>query len=317
MKSLNKNLSDFIKPFLNMQLAENSASKNTIDSYERDLKNLPKKLLLAKPKKISEEDLQQHFEVLKDDFKPSTISRKISSLRQFFHFLVSEEVIDKNPARVLEFPKKGRSLPKFLTQSEIEAIITEAEKEKGFKGSRAIALIEILRGSGLRISEAIKLKKNSVQAYEVEGKESNFLLIKGKGDKERITPISKNSLKKINKYLKYLDMEVEADNLPKNNLLFPSKTSKAGHISRQQAANIIKLYAVNAGIDAKKISPHKLRHSFATNLIDKGLDIRVLQEVLGHSDISTTQIYTHLNIKKLKNFIDENHPLSKKKSSDK
>lgn len=313
MKSSNKNLSDFIKPFLNMQSAENSASKNTIDSYNRDLKNLPSKLLEQTPQQISEEDIKKYFEGIKEDFKPSTISRKISSLRQFFHFLVSEEIIDKNPARVLEFPRKGRSLPKFLTQSEIEAIILEAEKEKGFKGARAIALIEVLKGSGLRISEAIKLKKNSVQAYEIEGKESNFLLIKGKGDKERITPISKNSLNKINEYLKYLDMEIEAGNLPKSNFLFPSKTAKSGYITRQQAANIIKFYAVSAGIDANKISPHKLRHSFATNLLEKGLDIRVLQEVLGHSDISTTQIYTHLNVKKLKNFIEENHPLSKKK----
>lgn len=302
-----QNLTSFIDGFLNSLVAEKTASKNTLESYQRDLEQLPKNLLNKHPVQISETDLKKYINSLSSDFKTNTICRKISSLRQFFHFLASEEIIEISPARTLEFPKKEKLLPKFLTPEEINLILDEAQKENSLKATMVNVLIEILKGSGLRVSEVISLKRNSIQNFN----NKPFLLVKGKGSKERITPLTKSTIEAINNYIKILETD---ERFKKSVYLFPSR-AKSGFVTRQQAANLIKEYALKAGIEAEKISPHVLRHSFATNLLQKGMDIRVLQEILGHSDISSTQIYTHTNIQKMSQFIQKNHPLANKTPS--
>lgn len=301
------NVAGYINSFLDSIIAEKTASKNTVESYRRDLESLPSAVLSSAPENVTTKDLQKYLSN-NSDFKVATISRKISCFRQFFHFLASEEIIKDNPARALIFPKKESRLPKFLTQEEIGLIVEEAKKDNDLKGVRVIALIELLKGSGLRVSELISLKKNSVQNFNDGGVNKKYLIVKGKGGKERIAPLTNSSVAALNEYLKFLELD---EKNKKSVYLFPSR-SASGFITRQQAANLIKEYALKAGIEAKKISPHVLRHSFATNLIEKGMDIRVLQEILGHSDISTTQIYTHTNTQKLKNFVEKNHPMAKK-----
>jgi len=303
-----KSLSDYIETFLESLIAEKTSSLNTVESYRRDLASVPPFIIQKKPEDITPEDLKKYFKAITPRFKPTTISRKISSLRQFFYFLASEEIIKNNPARTLTFPKKEKLLPKFLTQEEISLILEEAQKDNDLKGKRVIALVELLKGSGLRVSELIGLKRNSIQNFSDKGMNKKYLMVKGKGNKERIAPLSNSSVDALNEYLKFLELD---EKYKKSVYLFPSRAA-AGFITRQQAANLIKEYALKAGIEAKKISPHVLRHSFATNLIEKGMDIRVLQEILGHSDISTTQIYTHTNTQKLKNFVEKNHPMAKK-----
>jgi integrase/recombinase XerD len=236
-----------------------------------------------------------------------------------FGFLKSEKEISEDPTRLIELPKKDKLLPNFLTEAEISAMISAASSDENPQGYRMLTFIEILSGSGLRISEVITLKKANIQSTEVEGKKHHYLLIRGKGDKERIVPLSQTSVEYINKYLSVWDSFLTEVQKLKNRSfagdawLFPSK-GKAGHITRQQVANLLKSYAIKAGLDPARISPHVLRHSFATNILQKGIDLRVLQEILGHSDISTTQIYTHINPSRMKSFVDQYHPLNREKT---
>ncbi|MDX1949448.1 MAG: tyrosine recombinase [Rickettsiales bacterium] len=313
-----KNSISAIEDFISMLASEKNASKNTLESYQRDLQQFSeaiKKPLLEADKNL----IDEYISSLNKHFKASSISRKISAIRQFYHFLHSENHISKNPAKNILLPKKEKNLPKFLTENEIDTIKNQALLEgENYKSYRIICLLEILSQAGLRVSEVINLKITDIQKANYQGKDKYFMIISGKGNKERLVPISENLHKNISKYLVFLKdyLAEKQENMPKislahkKNYLFPS-SNKSGFITRQQVANILKEYALKAGISPSKISPHILRHSFATNILDKGLDLRVLQEILGHSDISTTQIYTHTNISKLKNFVEANHPLAK------
>lgn len=310
-------LTSVIDSFLGSLAFERNASPNTLESYKRDLLSFSENLGKVDISEITTEIILDYISSLSGEYKATSISRKISAIRQFFGFLASEKIIYKDPARLIDLPKKAKNLPKFLTTQEIENIKKAAQEEiSNPQAKRVLAFLEILSSSGLRISEAVSLKETDIQKINYQGSNKNFLIVRGKGNKERIVPLSDKTMSVLKDYL-----EVRKEFLDENNgriiddkkFLFPSKRAELGHISRQQAANLIKEYAIKANIDPKKISPHILRHSFATNILEKGIDLRVLQEILGHSDISTTQIYTHTNVGKLKRFVEENHPLSKRK----
>lgn len=303
-----KKSSDYITSFLEMISSERGVSKNTIESYSRDLQGFS---FYLSSKKISVVDvkidnIRSYLSEISSEYKESTISRKTSAIKQFFSFLLSEDEIKKDPSRLISFPKKQSNLPKFLTEKEIESLRNAVQPSK-YEDLRFLVILEILVGSGLRVSEIISLKKNSFQKNIINGETYHFLIVKGKGDKERVAPLSKSAVGVIEKYISFRKGD--------SNYLFPSRDNSSKSITRQQIANILKKYADIANIDREKISPHILRHSFATSSLQRGVDLRMLQEVLGHSDISTTQIYTHTNPVKLKKFIHEHHPASKKETN--
>jgi integrase/recombinase XerD len=306
------NVKSFIDSFLEMMLAERGASKNTIESYRLDLSQAAE--FFKQPvNEINQKDIEKYISVLNKNFAKTSISRKISALKQFFNFLLTEKNISSDPTRLIELPKANKSLPSFLTPSEIENLKNEITKDKTNAAIRMLAFIEILAGSGLRVSEIISLNFNSIQSSNTENGKSYFLIVKGKGEKERIAPLTNNAVAAINEYFKIRESFItDKHNRKQMAALFPSK-SKQGFITRQQLASLLKQHAIKAGIDPEKISPHVLRHSFATNILEKGIDLRVLQEILGHSDISTTQVYTHINPARMRNFVEQNHPLANKK----
>jgi integrase/recombinase XerD len=321
-------MQNLIHLFLDMLEAERNASKNTIDSYARDLNNFAEFLAGANIAKISADDVRNFLKYLQAQaFKKTTIARKLSALKQFFNFLMIEKHITKNPCKVIEAPKKDKKIPKFLSDDEVEILSQTASLDNSFKGVRLQLILGLLYACGLRVSELVGLRKNMLNKKIINAAEYYYFIIKGKGDKERIVPLSESVLNLLNSYFDILELEKAGNknpeqnknnNLSKNlaakNYIFPSNAKKPDKpITRHQVANILKVCALNAGINPDKISPHIMRHSFATNLLENGMDLRMLQEILGHADISTTQIYTHINPTRLKGFVENNHPLAQNK----
>lgn len=299
-----------VEIFLEMLKAERGSALNTIISYKNDLSELE---LYLKPIKLADadlDDLRDYIKFLsKKYYAPKTIARKLSSIKQFYKFLQLEEIIKNNPAQLIDSPQKIRSLPKKLSYTEIELLITTSYFDKSLDGIRNSAMLELLYASGMRVSELVSLKLGNLQ-FNRTNKNSikEFLIIKGKGGKERLVLINGEAQEALKNYLnvriKYIDFKNEL-------YLFPS-SSKEGHVTRQRFGQILKKIAITANLDPTKISPHIIRHSFATHLLYGGADLRVIQELLGHADISTTQIYTHIENSKLKSVLEDFHPLSKK-----
>ncbi len=303
----------YIESFLEMMAAEKGAARNTIDSYRRDLRDFM--AFLADYSNIKVETVGTP--VLRDylafiagnGLSAKTAARRLSSLKQFFKFLYSDEVRSDDPTTALDSPKQSKTLPKYLDEREIEALLQKAHEDDSPEGMRLAAFLEILYASGLRVSELIALKKSAVQKKTTkDGQVVHYLLVKGKGNKERIAPLNKTAVDTVLSYKKLRDNFTADD---KNDFLFPSR-SGAGHITRQRLGQMLKALAIKANIDETKVSPHVLRHSFASHLLNRGMDLRVLQELLGHSDISTTQIYTHIAGDRLKSTVENHHPLSNK-----
>jgi len=320
----------YLENFLNNLKAERGASKNTIISYENDLEEMflffdKQKLDI---KSIKYENLKKYIEYLYNrNIASTTMSRHISSIRQFFIFLQLEEILNYNPAELLELPRTQESLPKYLQEDEIITLLNSAKGDMSNYGVQFYCMLELLYGTGLRVSELVELKISDIQKkYRKDGLFSldDFLIINGKGNKERLVPINKN-VKEI--LIKYLNLREKLLNNEKSQWLWTTKVifSKRkndniikfkkddNHIARQIFAKNLKELAMKNNIDSEKVFPHSIRHSFATHMLRRGADLRTLQELLGHSDISTTQIYTHINDEKLKNIINTLHPLSKDK----
>jgi len=297
-----------ISNFLEKLRAEDGLAKNTILSYQKDL-TLFEKFLQEKSFKLtaaSIDNLKLYLHFLhNNNLKSSSISRKISCLKNFYKFLEDEKIITKNPAQDLEMPKRDFRLPKALSEEEIFKLLNFANKDDSDLGIRMACMLEVLYAAGLRVSELVSLPVAAVQS------EKNYLIINGKGNKERIAPLNKSAQKILANYLK----------LRKNNgqekskwLFVGAKNSQSGdkHITRQGFHGLLKQLAIKSGIDPDRVHPHVIRHSFATHLLNNGVDLRILQELLGHSDISTTQIYTHILDSKLKDLVFKHHPLNKK-----
>lgn len=307
-----------VEAFLDMLIAERGAALNTRHAYERDLADV-----CAFLKKQGKEidiattlDLKAYLAELGDRENAKskgggktavrTIARRISALRQFFGFLVSEGKRSDDPTSTIESPKQTRTLPKILSEDEVTVLINSAQKQGGPESIRLVALLEILYATGLRVSELVGLPLTSI------GPESRYLTVEGKGGRERMAPLSEPAQKAMKAYLdvrtKFL-MPDRAESQSK--WLFPSRTSESGHLTRQRFAQLLKELSRNAGIDPERVSPHVLRHAFATHLLKHGADLRSVQKMLGHADIATTQIYTQVVGDQVKEAADK-HPLAQK-----
>jgi integrase/recombinase XerD len=304
------NYSTFLDSFLEYFFAERGASLNSVLAYRRDLLDF---FAFAKTDVSQNEELIRSFvrHLSSNDLGPRSIARKLSSLRQFFDFLISENIIDKNPALMVDIPKFQQKLPTILQIEEIKQLIAYLQNDKSEEGIRALAMISLLYASGLRVSELVSLKTDSLvfeHNHKLEKQKLlNYFTIKGKGERERIVVINNASRENLEAYLKIREIFIIVKN---SRFLFPSR-SALGHMTRQNFAILLKNAANAAGLDSSRISPHILRHSFASHLLENGADLRIIQELLGHVDIATTQIYTHLKKTHLQKVLEEFHPLEK------
>ena len=292
---------EFIIDFLKMMSAEKGASANTLDAYQRDMRQFFDICPAINIKDINKKNISFYMQELsKQGYATRSIRRKVSVLREFFKFLYSENVIKDNPALYLSLPKKEELLPKFLVQEDILKLIEMAEKSNKPQYRRIGVMIKLMFACGLRVSELISLKENNINF------EKKQILIHGKGDKERIVPVAQNALMSLEDYKNYRNYFLKRG---RNSIwLFPSY-SKSGHLTRDGFFKEIKKFAMLIGISKNKVSPHVLRHSFATHLLNKGTNLRSVQKMLGHADISTTEIYTHVISEQLITQIEKNHPL--------
>jgi integrase/recombinase XerD len=304
-----------VEAFLEMMSAERGAALNTLQSYERDLDDLHG-FLAERSVRIVEagsSDLGAYLSGLaRQGFAASSQARRLSAMRQFYKFLYAEGLRTDDPTGILDAPKKGRPLPKIMAVDEVTQLLTQAEQEASLSGPdqlqrlRMLALLELLYATGMRVSELVSLPA------KVLDQEGRFLMIRGKGNKERLVPLSHSAISAIKAYgrMKAAEIAAAKDPPPESPWLFPS-SSKDGFLPRQVFARDLKDLAARAGLTPSLISPHVMRHAFASHLLQNGADLRVVQELLGHSDISTTQIYTHVLEERLHQLVQTHHPLAK------
>ena len=290
-----------VDQYIEFLIVQRNLSKNSCFSYRTDLKQFlnfigEKKLLY-----VDDSIVKKYILFLSSRYSVSSHARKLSVVKQFFNFLLNEKKIIENRFLDLNSPKSEKKLPSVLSESEINMIFDEAYKDKSAKGIRFITMMEIMYATGIRVSELVGLKIASLK------EDFSSILILGKGKKERYVPLTETAKAAIIEYLKV------RENLIKNEskgsiFLFPTN-SKSSHITRIRFFQILKGVCMKLTIDPNRVSPHVIRHSFATHLLDRGVDLRIIQTSLGHADISTTQIYTHVQTRKLKNIIENKHPL--------
>jgi integrase/recombinase XerD len=307
-------MSPIIERFLEMLSAERGVSHNTDAAYKADLEQLSLALSPINLEDAEYRDLTKYIQSLnKSGFAARTIARKISAIRQFYKFLMEEKIIRINPAELLETPNLGKPLPRFLTEEEVEAMLELAASDSDLKSLRLAAMLELLYSSGMRVSELLSLKaadvleNNYISAANIDAnlKIREVIAITGKGNKERVAVVNASAADKLLKYMAQIDYATST-------VLFPSPRNPQKALTRQQFFLDLKALALKCNIDPEKVSPHVLRHSFATHLLSRGADLRILQELLGHSDISTTEVYTHIDGKRLKKIVFDNHPLGVK-----
>ncbi len=306
-----------LEAFLEMMSAERGSASNTLTSYRNDLEDARAFLRGDKTSLLNatSDHLRRYLsDVSARGFAASSQARRLSALRQFYRFLYAEGLRGDDPTGVLDSPKKAATLPNTLGVDQVSRLIERARLEADEAGLepperlarlRRMALLELLYATGMRVSELVSLPL-SVAVQE----DQRFLIIRGKGDKERLVPLSTPAREALGRYiacLRRIERDTGATGSP---FLFPSRSS-SGHLPRQVFARELKELAARCGLDAAKISPHVLRHAFASHLLQNGADLRVVQELLGHADISTTQIYTHILEERLQRLVGEHHPLAK------
>ncbi len=293
-----------VESFLEMLLAERGAAKNTLEAYARDIGNFSQ-FLAHRGERLeaaTSEALRAYLQKLdKAGFSSRTAARRLSALRQFYRFLYAEGVRAEDPSAAIDSPKLPRHLPKYLSEAEVERLLDAARREGGFKGLRTQALLEILYATGLRVSELVALPLSAVAG------DKRFLVVRGKGEKVRVVRLGAPAAAALVGWRGVRKASLAEGEESK--WLFPSR-AKAGHLTRQRFLQRLKGLAVTAGIDPAKVSPHVLRHAFASHLLANGADLRSVQRMLGHADIATTQIYTHVLRERLKRLVDEHHPLA-------
>lgn len=316
-------LSPWVDKFLDMLTTERSAALNTRQAYWRDLADVSLFLRNTRQveiEKATTDDLRAYLEDLsnkihvkganKAQIAVRTVARRLSALRQFYRYLVSENVRKEDPTTSIDSPKQGRTLPKVLTEAEVTNLIKTAGASGGPEALRLVCLLEMLYATGLRVSELVGLPLSAI------GEGNQFLLVQGKGGRERMVPLSEPAQKALSRYIdarpQFIGNDTENRQAP---WLFPSRTSDSGHLTRQRFAQLLKDLAKAANMEESKVSPHVLRHAFATHLLMNGADLRAVQKMLGHADIATTQIYTHIIGKQLQKTVEEKHPLARRKVS--
>ncbi|WP_445501000.1 site-specific tyrosine recombinase XerD [Microvirga sp. G4-2] len=297
--------------FLDMLAAERGASKNTLDAYRRDLDDYLSYLneAGARPDNASAATIRGFMASLEErGLKASSAARRLSAVRQFHKFLYVEGYAPADPTAAVSAPKRGRVLPKVLSVDQVDRLLQvahegvarpEASPAERLRAARMACLLELLYATGLRVSELVSLPRSAAKTRD------RFLVVKGKGAKERLVPLTDAARDAARAYLALLEEQGKTG----GSWLFPAD-SESGYLTRQAFARDLKAVAAAAGLRADKISPHVLRHAFASHLLQNGADLRVVQELLGHSDISTTQIYTHVLDERLKSMVRDLHPLS-------
>ncbi len=295
-----------------MLAAERGAAENTLQSYRRDLEDFSDFLGRKQPAKASADDVSGYMsDLTARGFAASSQARRLSALKQYFKFLYAEGMRGDDPTRTLSSPKKRQSLPKVLSLEDVDRLIgaaqaeTEKEQKSGaarLRAHRLYTLLEVLYATGLRVSELVALPVSAAL------RDARLIEIKGKGGKERLVPLSRAAQAAMKDYVALRSAEGAYEGSP---WLFPSH-GESGHFTRQAFARDLKALASSAGIDHSKISPHVLRHAFASHLLQNGADLRVVQQLLGHADISTTQIYTHVLDERLRDLVESAHPLAKR-----
>jgi integrase/recombinase XerD len=300
--------------FLDMVAAERGGAKNTLTAYAHDLAELSGALRIRDRSIVdaATEDLSAYFVSLsKQGLAASSVGRRLSAVRQLFRFLRAEGHRADDPSALVERPKQVRALPKLLTIAEVDRLLAQARADVNapqqsaasrFRAARLACLIELLYATGLRVSELVALPISAAEPA------ARMLTVRGKGNKERLVPLNESAKQAIREYRHNFSAELEQRHARKK-WLFPSSGAQ-GHITRQHFARELKVLAAAAGLRDKDVSPHVLRHAFASHLLQNGADLRVLQTLLGHADITTTQIYTHVIEDRLKNLVRDLHPLA-------
>jgi integrase/recombinase XerD len=308
-----------INLFLDMIAAEQGAGTNTLDAYRRDLTDFSEFLAPA-GHGFAGAETQALRDYLSDldarGFKSSSVARRLSAMRHLFRFLLNERIRSDDPAAILSGPKRGRGLPKVLSISDVDRLLTRAKTQseapeaatlQRLRAMRLYCLLEVLYATGLRVSELVALPRSAAR------RDAGMIVVRGKGDKERLVPLNEASRQAMADYLAAMEA-VKPDskkNAAGSKWLFPS-FGESGHLTRQHFARDLKELAASAGLPPRLVSPHVLRHAFASHLLHNGADLRIVQTLLGHSDISTTQIYTHVVEERLKSLVRDLHPLAQK-----
>lgn len=287
-----------VQQFIQFLKSEKGLSPHTVSAYQRDLNDLSNFYIDEDLINLTENQLEDYMASSLQDLSMRSMARHMSAIKQFYNFLRREKIINVNPAELVEAPKWQRGLPKVLTREEIDRLFDAAYQDQSIKGLRLCVMLEILYASGLRVSELITLKKSCINNYN----QYPVLLIKGKGDKERLVPLHEKAYQQIKAYLPYVPKTTE--------YLFVARSNKP--ITRMRVFQLIKALAIKANIDPTKISPHIIRHAFATHMLKNGADLMLLKEILGHTNLSTSEIYLHVMPEDLKDLLEQHHPLCQK-----
>jgi len=292
-----------VDAFLEMLAAERGSARLTIDAYRRDLIDFAR-FAGAGGRAIADADAETvrgYLSHLATRMAPGTSARRLSCLRQFYRFLFAEERRADDPTATIDSPRGSKPLPKVLSEDEVERLLAAARAREGVRGRRLVALVELLYATGLRVTELVGLPLAAM------GGDPRFLMVTGKGGKDRLVPVGEVALRAVADYL-----EVRATFMPDGEVspwLFPSR-GRSGHLTRLRFGQLLKELAVEAAIRPARVSPHVLRHAFASHLLAHGADLRAVQKMLGHADIATTQIYTHVLDERLKALVRDHHPLA-------
>jgi integrase/recombinase XerD len=305
--------------FLDMLAAEQGAGDNTLDAYRRDLTDLSA-FLAENNQSLAGAETQSLRDYLADldgrGFKSSSVARRLSAMRHLFRFLLTERIRSDDPAAILSGPKRGRGLPKVLSISDVDRLLTrakshaeaaEASPQERLRAMRLYCLLEVLYATGLRVSELVALPRSAARS------DARMIVVRGKGNKERLVPLNEISRRAMADYLAAMEAlkASKKKNAAGSKWLFPS-FGESGHLTRQHFARDLKELTASAGLSPLLVSPHVLRHAFASHLLHNGADLRIVQTLLGHTDISTTQIYTHVVEERLKSLVRDLHPLAEK-----
>jgi integrase/recombinase XerD len=307
-----------INLFLDMLAAEQGAGPNTLDAYRRDLTDCSE-FLARSGQRFADAETQVLRDYLADldtrGFKSSSVARRLSAMRHLFRFLLNERIRSDDPAAILSGPKRGRGLPKVLSISDVDRLLARAKAlgdapevsaSQRLRAMRLYCLLEVLYATGLRVSELVTLPRSAAR------RDARMIVVRGKGNKERLVPLNEASRQAMADYLAAMEvLKPEKNNAATSKWLFPS-SGESGHLTRQHFARDLKELAASAGLAPRLVSPHVLRHAFASHLLHNGADLRIVQTLLGHSDISTTQIYTHVVEERLKSLVRDLHPLAEK-----
>lgn len=302
----------FVEMFDSALAHERGAALNTRQAYARDLTDFTFFLRDEYKRDVdtaTADDVRAYVKYTTEGgVSPRTISRRLSTLRQFYIYAMSEKLRSDNPASAIESPKQTRPLPKTLSESEVNALIKTAARGKPAESARLVCLLEIIYSTGVRVSELIGMPLSAI------GEDARYLIIDGKGERERMAPLTDPAREALRAYLalrENLFLGDDAARAKQAKWVFPSKSSEKGHLTRQRFAQLLKELAYRADVDQDRVSPHILRHAFATHLLSHGADLRAVQKMLGHADITSTQIYTHVGSEDLQKTVEDKHPLGR------